>query len=403
MVISLSKKTVVVFGAVNGAIYDFKRNRIYAINHESCKFLKNFIATHHVENNEEQQYLDELYSKELIDLEYNYSKFKFEEEFDSQINFCWLEVTQSCNLKCIHCYEGIAHESKSNKLKTEEWFLVLDQLNALGCKYIQFIGGEPSCCNEIIKLLDYAGNLNFKSISYFTNGTILHDDLLKCFVRNSVRINVSLYGPSARIHDAITLTQGSFNKTVNNIHRMLDNNLSVTIAVSIMRENEEYYNDTIKFIRSIGIKNFKFDLVRSVKSCGDKFHEATRKDLIELKCRTKPHFSISEQKFQAAQRRNTCWYGKFAVSETGDVLPCVFERQIVYGNVKDKSIFEILNSYACKEFWHLDFSKVDECKQCEFRYACKDCRPLGIVAGSIKQKNPRCFYSPKKGRWIRND
>ena len=48
----------------------------------------------------------------------------------------------------------------------------------------------------------------------------------------------------------------------------------------------------------------------------------------------------------------------------------------------------------------MDFNFIEYCKDCEFRYSCKDCRPLGIsVKGSITSQNPRCKYNPYTGEW----
>ena len=40
------------------------------------------------------------------------------------------------------------------------------------------------------------------------------------------------------------------------------------------------------------------------------------------------------------------------------------------------------------------------CKDCEYRFACKDCRPLAkSVDGCQNGKNPRCKYDPYTGNW----
>ena len=86
--------------------------------------------------------------------------------------------------------------------------------------------------------------------------------------------------------------------------------------------------------------------------------------------------------------------------KANDVLPCVFERELKYGNVRNNSLKEIMESKAANECWHLDFSKINTCKDCEFRFACKDCRPLGrSKSGDLCDKVPTCRYNPYLGVW----
>ena len=82
------------------------------------------------------------------------------------------------------------------------------------------------------------------------------------------------------------------------------------------------------------------------------------------------------------------------------MIPCEFEREFIYGNVKMHNINDIINSPRTLDKWFMDFTKIEGCKDCEYRYACKDCRPLGIsICGSMTSKNPRCLYDPYKGEW----
>jgi len=40
------------------------------------------------------------------------------------------------------------------------------------------------------------------------------------------------------------------------------------------------------------------------------------------------------------------------------------------------------------------------CGSCEYRFACKDCRPMAYAEhGRMTDQNPRCCYDPMTGRW----
>ena len=107
---------------------------------------------------------------------------------DAKLNFAWLEITQTCNLKCLHCYTGETHKQSSNSLLVEDWINIIDQLFDTGCRRIQFIGGEPCIYPKIISLIDHAGVKGFESITIFTNATVITDEFIDCLVRNKVNI-----------------------------------------------------------------------------------------------------------------------------------------------------------------------------------------------------------------------
>lgn len=399
MCILISPNVVFVSGAYNGAIYDFNKNRLFAVNHDANLFLKRLVQGGYAESTEEKEYYSLLINNKLLEHGYPFREYIPQGNISTKLNFAWLEVTQMCNLRCIHCYEGEAHNVSIYRLSLLEWKRILKELSEAGCSHIQFIGGEPSYCPYIIDLIDEAGSLKFKTITFFTNCTNISDDLVKCLKRNNVLIKVSIYGHTAAIHDKITSVKGSFNNTINNIKMLQQNSISVSAVVTIMFENELYYENIIQFIHELGIQFDKFDLVREVSGCKQNCKLVSRKDLIEKKYRTKPKFSISKEWFDKSVTQNTCWYGKFAIAENGDVFPCVFERKIIYGNLKNMTVCEVLNSSVVKNYWRMDFSKIDECNECEFRFACKDCRPLGELNGNITKKNIRCLYHPRTGEW----
>lgn len=50
--------------------------------------------------------------------------------------------------------------------------------------------------------------------------------------------------------------------------------------------------------------------------------------------------------------------------------------------------------------WQITKNKIKQCQNCEYRYACSDCRPLAIgIYEEDDAKYPRCCYSPEKGIW----
>jgi MoaA/NifB/PqqE/SkfB family radical SAM enzyme len=104
------------------------------------------------------------------------------------IQKCDWEITTNCNLTCKHCL--INHKPKK-ELSTKECFLIINLLKKLGCKQINFTGGEVLTKEGFFEILKYSyekGIIN----NIFTNGTQINSKniiFLKKYV-NSVGISI---------------------------------------------------------------------------------------------------------------------------------------------------------------------------------------------------------------------
>ena len=71
------------------------------------------------------------------------------------LSFLWLEITGKCNLTCTHCYADSGPAGTLQGAMTlEDWTGVIHQASALGCRQLQFIGGEPTLHPDLPALID---------------------------------------------------------------------------------------------------------------------------------------------------------------------------------------------------------------------------------------------------------
>ena len=400
----INNDAVYVKVAQKGAIYDFESSNVYWISAESCDLLDK-LAENAIDysslSKEEQAYISLLRSKNLYSEGYKIKEYMPMPDNSPKIEMAWLEITQACNCKCLHCYQGDEHGSVNNVLKIDEWRKIIEELASLGISRVVVIGGEPCAHKNICEILS---ELYQKGIdtTLFTNATIMNPELMDLLIRCSdkISVKVSLYGDNASVHDYITQCPGSFDRLVGNVRRLTSNGVTVNIAVVAMRENQDELSNIKEFVLSLGAKYAKFDVIRNVFGGTQDQHTPTNSEIINSCLFCRPHFRANRERFEGNCKKNSCWYGKIAITETGDILPCVFERNLVYGNTRQSSIRNVLHSQQLLNCWYMDFSHIDFCKDCEFRYSCKDCRPLGIsVDGKITTKNPRCKYNPYSGEW----
>jgi uncharacterized radical SAM superfamily Fe-S cluster-containing enzyme len=80
------------------------------------------------------------------------------------LDFLWLELTNRCNLRCVHCYtESHPHSGDRDVLTTQDYERLMRQAYDLGCRKVQFIGGEPQLNRDFQKLLVTANTIGLSS------------------------------------------------------------------------------------------------------------------------------------------------------------------------------------------------------------------------------------------------
>lgn len=398
----IAHKVFFLQGHKNGAIYNLNTSDVFSINDIACKIIRNAIVNKPL-SNAEKSYLTQLRENRLWADSFSPSNL-LKQPINIQENFdvIWLEITQACNMRCIHCYEGCNHISaqKKQRLKLAEWIDLIDQVAKLGTKRVVVIGGEPTLDKNIKPILTYLSKKKLKT-TLFTNASFDDKELVDIVSNSDIKVKFSIYGHTAEVHDSITGHPGSFSLLVKNIQQLLMRRVSVSAAVVLMRENEIFKKDIEEFLISLGVTQYKFDVIREVFSGTQADHVPILPETIKIAKISEPYFVLTEERFLLFNEKNTCWNRKLVITETGTVLPCVFARDSIIGNIRETSLKSFLESSALKYYWNFSFKNIIPCNECEFRYACKDCRPLAMsLHGNIADKNPRCCYDPITGEWL---
>jgi len=382
-------------GAVRWGLYDLKRESMTVIDKKSGQLIALLCKT--AMSQEQKQAFLENHVPAIWDqiqrLEINDRLFKPNSSFESDkisLNLCWLELTDSCNQKCIHCYAESGPQRKTF-ICVELAKEVIRQTRKEGFRILQFTGGEPFLHPNFWEIIEYACALNFPEIEIYTNLTqVTKSDLIR-IKKNSIKVATTLLGPNAKIHDSCTRTLGSFQRWYRNIKQVRSLGIPYRIAVVRMRQNEQAIED---------IKKFLYDerLVKSNESFRiDDYRFTGRVNDVDM-LPTKPpnwklHLIVNSNFFHHARKYNTCWQGKIAIAPDGNVYPCVFARKITVGNISKEPFSIVID--RLKTYWAITLDQVDKCRDCEFRYACKDCRVLSLNLGKGLYGAPvRCNYDP---------
>ena len=111
----------------------------------------------------------------------------------------------------------------------------------------------------------------------------------------------------------------------------------------------------------------------------------------------KKYFVLEQSSFIESLSFNSCLNEKVSVDENGFIKNCPSMKKD-FGNIKNKYNFnEIVEDKNFKEYWRISKDKIKECKVCEYRHICQDCRAY-TQNSSIKTAKPlKCNYNPIEG------
>ncbi len=382
-----------VAGALRSAVYNFETGNVYSVNEKGTQIILRLFNNDTLPD-ESIRFLEQVEKTTGL-------SFRGSEEYvfpivKPRLRFVWLELTQKCNFHCIHCYQGNKHGEPKTVLTDSEWKNVLKQCVDAGCEHVQFIGGEPTLYKDLADLIYFANGLPLKQISLFSNLFCLTNEVMAAITDCNVVVNFSIYGSTAEVHDRITGIKGSFDNLILKISALKALGIATRANIVLMQENKDEAPLIDELLRSMDVDSIRYDAIRKVYGGTQNLHFFNN-SMYEMH---KPNFFAKKQVFDMNQHVNSCWYGKMAICSDGTVFPCEFERNITYGNIREQSIIDVLNSDELSKNWYFDFSEITDCKDCEYRFACKDCRPIAYAEkGRLTDKNSRCFYNPYAGVW----
>ena len=151
-----------------------------------------------------------------------------------------LELTRRCNLRCAHCYLGDQaeqHRLANRERGAEAVQTALSEWAEAGCLYLLITGGEPLLRSDFAAVYRHARELGLVT-TVFTNGTLVDDGLAELFRELPPRkVEISLYGATAEVHDAATGVPGSHARAWAGIRRLHAAGVRVGLKTLLMKTN----------------------------------------------------------------------------------------------------------------------------------------------------------------------
>jgi MoaA/NifB/PqqE/SkfB family radical SAM enzyme len=167
----------------------------------------------------------------------------------------WLYTNYDCNLHCAYCLAESHPRAPRRGVDLGTVRQIVDEALELGFEGIYFTGGEPFLLDDICAMLGYASTRLPTTV--LTNAMLFGSRRFLELVEiknEGLTMQVSLDGSQPEHHDPYR-GQGSWQKTVEGITRLLDAGLRVRISTTETPANAAHLEEMCAFRRSLGISD----------------------------------------------------------------------------------------------------------------------------------------------------
>jgi radical SAM protein with 4Fe4S-binding SPASM domain len=318
-------------------------------------------------DNDDKKYIYNMYNK-LLNLGIIESENKKKVYRNKMVS---LEITNKCNLKCIHCCVDSKLNNEEDDLSTDDIKSILDKLVEWNPERIILSGGEPMIRPDFNDIILYLNKKYEGKIVISTNGTLINKNNVKILAENVHQVDVSIDGIDEETCSKIR-GKGVFSKVIENIkllqsHGMNKISLSMTIGAKNAHLEEKF--------KELNSQLGTYPLIRGFSAIG---RGKDSEDTFSYKGETYIPKDISKERFgicpcSAAKREVFIRYN-------GDVYPCpsFMEDEYLIGNIFDIEKLSILNKknnfkkvYDIESLLQLaDLRKCIDCKVNLFCWSC---------------------------------
>ena len=350
-------------------------------------------------------------TKEKLPFEVSNAEMEYTNKIGSTTSVM-LELTYNCSEQCIHCYNiGASHSDKEinrrdsvKGLTLEDYRKIIDDLYDNGLFKVSLSGGDPFSNPFVWDIIDY---LYIKEIAFdiLTNGQKIINDTQKLVDYYPRSVGISIYSSEPAIHDKITRIPGSWKKSIEVLNQLSDLAVPLLVKCCIMQPNFESYKGVADIAKSIGANpQFEVSVTDSVE--GDKYVSqnlrlSPEQYEIVLRDDNIPLYVGPEAPNYGGQRKDMkskgCGAGEnsFCIRPDGEVIPCC-SFHLKFGNIKNKTIKEILKSKNLNEWLKYSLEDNDECGREDYCDYCNLCPGLAYSEhGDYKKASENCCYVAK--------
>lgn len=355
------------------------------------------------------------------------------------------EMTQACDLACVHCRACAQPSRHPLELSTQEGESLIDQVAEMQVPVFVLSGGDPLKRPDIFQLVEYATRKGVRtSLTPSATPLLTRDALARLHTAGLARLAVSLDGPTAGVHDAFRGIKGSFALTLQAVRWAHELGIPVQINTTVSRRNLGCFDEIARQVETLGVvlwsvfflvptgRGGTADLISAEEFEGTfaKLYALSRRVAFDIKTTEAQHYRRFVAQARAAERKagwaggggsgegsatgaNQLIHGTpdgigraprgindakgfLFISHLGDVFPSGFFPTSA-GNVRRQPLAEIYRTSPLFQDLRNTNNLKGKCGECEFREICGGSRARAYaLTGDAFAEEPCCVYQPRR-------
>lgn len=332
-----------------------------------------------------------------------------------KLNGCYLEITSSCNLRCLHCYNesGVLH----NQIDKTAFMSIINDLPDHPDTSITISGGEPTSHPEFWDFMDELKKKRFGMVLVITNGTYITREVAERFASSNAAIQLSINGSRADIHDQLC-GRGSFDQTMRGLKHLLDAGMSERILVrSVLTGfNKDDIVNLLKMTAGFKIPQAEIaslsSLGRSENNKNNLYLDLLEKSALAESLESHPEvvelinsgmkitlpddFTGSCPLLTGVTEENNKIPLTPRIDSSGNVFLCQLFTDVQYsiGNIHEASLSSMLKSQQIVnlvKFFQVGQNYMNKCQSCIWNDHCgKGCVAIAVANGGSVQDTDGC-------------
>lgn len=340
------------------------------------------------------------------------------------------EVTQACDLACLHCRASAISCRNPLELTVEEGFALLEEVRSFGDPLMVFTGGDPLKRSDLFALLRRSVDLGLRTTVTPSATPLLTAEAIEGFRACGVaRMAVSLDGPDAASHDGFRRVAGSFDRTMFALRHARQIGLDTQVNTTVTRHNLARLDEIAARVGDSGARMWSvFFLVitgraeRSDDLAAEEYervfeylYDVSKNAPFDIKTTEAQHYrryvtqrrkaegsasGIRSKAPEIIQRQAGINDGKgfVFISHTGEIYPSGF-LPISAGNVRRDSLGAVYRTSPLFKKLRNSDRLGGKCGLCEYRNVCGGSRSRAYaLTGDYMAEDPRCVYQPRAAR-----
>lgn len=342
------------------------------------------------------------------------------------------EVTQACDLACVHCRASAQPNRHPLELSTDEGKKLIDQIAAMQVPVFVLTGGDPIKRPDLFELIRYANQVGVRvSLTPSATPLLTRDVVARLKEAGLARMAVSLDGATNETHDAFRGMVGSYARTLDAIRWANEVGLPVQINTTFSRRNIGELESIVALIERLKISLWSvFFLVPTGRGkladllSAEEFEEVfarlyklSKIASFDIKTTEAQHYRrfvlqhrVEERKagqteivkqgvpldtIGRAPRGLNDGKGFVFISHTGEVFPSGFLPKSA-GNIRQQGLASIYRESPLFQSLRDTSNLEGKCGACEFKEICGGSRSRAYaLTGNPFGEEPCCAYIPK--------